>query len=267
MSNFPKSAVYKSLIVPLIVVCTFFYDISRVMAKTGSQGEIGMSAIPVLCYHQVRNWKSADSKSDRIYILPVNTFREQIKSLRNNGYHVILPDQLVDYFEKGAQLPEHPVLLTFDDGTESQYLNALPELDAADFKAVFFIMTAVLDHSPFMSRNEVVDLSRRGHIIACHTWDHHSVKGYNASDWIKQVKLPREELERIIGKSVKYFAYPYGAWSPIAISKIEQLGFTAAFQLWGKCDKTKPIYTIRRILVSGYWTSSDLLNAIRKIEK
>ena len=51
--------------------------------------------VPILCYHQIRDWKASDSQSAKDYIAPVNTFKAQIKMLADSGYHSILPDQLV----------------------------------------------------------------------------------------------------------------------------------------------------------------------------
>src|ERR1700712_3672218 len=35
--------------------------------------------VPVLCYHQIRDWKATDSKSSKDYIIPVETFKAHIK--------------------------------------------------------------------------------------------------------------------------------------------------------------------------------------------
>ncbi len=222
--------------------------------------------VPVLCYHQVRNWKTSDSKTDRTYIMPVDKFSRQIKMLRDSGYHTILPDQLVSYMKGDVTLPPHSLLLTFDDGTESQYTAALPELDSTGFKATFFIMTAVLNHSQFMSSEQVATLARQGHTIGCHTWDHHNVTQYDADDWLIQLERPTTLLKRLTGNPIVYFAYPFGTWNEAAIPYLEKNGYTAAFQLWGMTDAQKPQYTIRRILVSGYWDTKQLLTAVRNVE-
>src|ERR1700746_1892622 len=45
--------------------------------------------IPILCYHQIRNWSPSDSKRAKDYIVPVDNFREQMKALADDGYHTI----------------------------------------------------------------------------------------------------------------------------------------------------------------------------------
>jgi hypothetical protein len=55
---------------------------------------LNRAQVPILCYHQIRDWSPTDSKRAKDYIVPVNNFREQVKSLADNGYHTISPDQL-----------------------------------------------------------------------------------------------------------------------------------------------------------------------------
>ena len=71
--------------------------------------------VPILCYHQIRDWRPKDSKTAKDYIIPPASFKEHIKMLADSGYHTILPDQLYDYLTKGAALPSKPIMLTFDD--------------------------------------------------------------------------------------------------------------------------------------------------------
>lgn len=220
--------------------------------------------VPALCYHQVRDWGSNDSKTARPYIIPVSTFKAHMKLLHDSGYHTILPGQLVNYLLHGNALPEKPVLLTFDDGSASQYLHALPELDKYGFKAVFFIMTVTLDRPAYMSKKQIKSLSDEGHIIGCHTWDHDKVTQYNDNDWNIQLTLPTHILEQITGKPVDCFSYPFGAWDQRAIEQLQKHGYTTAFQLAGMQNKKAPQYTIRRIIADSRWSASQLNEAIRK---
>jgi hypothetical protein len=83
--------------------------------ETDSKTVLSRPQVPILCYHQIRDWRPFDSKQAKDYIVPVARFEEHIKMLADSGYHTILPDQLLAYLTTGAPLPEKPVLLTFDD--------------------------------------------------------------------------------------------------------------------------------------------------------
>ena len=213
--------------------------------------------IPILCYHQIRDWRGSDSKGAKDYIIPVATFREEMQMLADSGYHTILPDQLYAYLTTGASLPKKPVMLTFDDGDLDQYETALPILEKHGFKGAFFIMTVAIGRhgkQPYMDKDQIKALSDKGHTIGAHTWDHHNVKKYQGDDWKIQVEEPKAKLEAIIGKPVTYFAYPFGLWSPQVLPEIKKRGYTAAFTLADKRDDNMPLYTIRRIIAGGQWS-------------
>src|ERR1700759_1760195 len=76
---------------------------------------MGRKEVPILCYHQIRDWKATDSKVSKDYIMPPADLRAQLKMLHDSGYHTILPDQLYAYLTKGTPLPNKPIMLTFDD--------------------------------------------------------------------------------------------------------------------------------------------------------
>ncbi|WP_242918182.1 polysaccharide deacetylase family protein [Pontibacter liquoris] len=231
-------------------------------AETGMPADaatiLARQQVPILCYHQIRDWRSSDSKQAKDYIVPVARFEEQIKMLADSGYQTILPDQLLDYLNNGRPLPPKPVMLTFDDTVLDQYTTALPVLEKYGYKGVFFVMTVSLGRPRYMTRAQVKELSDKGHEIGSHTWDHHNVKKYEGTDWLTQIEKPTRQLEEITGKPIKYFAYPFGLWNEQAIPELKQRGMTAAFQLATHRDEQEPLYTIRRIIASGYWSAGTL---------
>ncbi|KAA5540602.1 polysaccharide deacetylase family protein [Adhaeribacter rhizoryzae] len=218
--------------------------------------------VPILCYHQIRNWTNRDSKSAKDYIVPEETFRAQLKMLYDSGYQTILPDQLYAYLTTGAPLPPKPIMLTFDDTDLDQFTVAAPTMQQYGFKGVFFIMTVSLGRPRYMTRAQVKELADAGHVIGSHTWDHQNVKKLKGQDWVTQIDKPTEQLKAITGKEIKYFAYPFGLWSPEVIPELKKRGFTAAFQLSTKRDPEEPLFTIRRTIASGYWSPGTLHNTM-----
>lgn len=219
--------------------------------------------VPILCYHQIRDFRETDSKSARAYIVPESNFREQLKMLADSGYQTILPDQLYAYLTTGAPLPAKPVMLTFDDTRVEHYTIAAQEMKKYGFKGVFFIMTVSIDRPNYMTKAQVKALADEGHEIGSHTWDHHNVKKYIDKDWITQIEKPSKQLQTITGKPVKYFAYPFGLWNPQAIPHLKQYNMIAAFQLSEKRDPNDPLHTIRRIIVPGSWSNNTLRTWMR----
>ncbi|TYZ08101.1 polysaccharide deacetylase family protein [Hymenobacter lutimineralis] len=218
--------------------------------------------VPILCYHQIRDWRAKDSKGAKDYIVPVAQFKAQMKMLADSGYHTILPDQLYAYLTTGAKLPSKPIMLTFDDTDLDQFTVARPTLEQYGYKAVYFVMTVSLGRPNYMSKAQVKQLSDEGNVIGSHTWDHHNVKKYEGQDWVTQIEKPTKTLEEITGKKINYFAYPFGLWRPESIPELKKRGMDAAFILAEKRDQQDPLYTIRRIIASGYWSPRTLHNSI-----
>ncbi|MDT3402380.1 polysaccharide deacetylase family protein [Mucilaginibacter terrae] len=232
--------------------------------KPASNAEIiARKQVPILCYHQIRDWRPKDSKTAKDYIVPIASFKEKIKMLADSGYHTILPDQLYAYLTTGAKLPSKPIMLTFDDTDLDQFTIANPELKKYGFKAVYFIMTVSIGRPNYMNKEQIKQLADEGNVIGSHTWDHHNFKKFAGDDWKTQIDKPTKKLEDITGKKITYFAYPFGLWNAQGLPELHSRGFKMAFQLAEKRDPNDPLMTVRRILDSGYWSAKTLSNSIR----
>ncbi len=221
--------------------------------------------VPVLCYHQIRDWTAKDSKSAKDYVIPVQTFKDQIKMLADSGYHSIQPDQLYNYLAYGDALPEKPVMITFDDTDYDQFEIGAKELKKYGYKAAYFIMTVSIGRNGkyrYMSKEDIKQLSDEGNTIGSHTYDHQNVKKLKGEDWVKQIDKPTEKLEEITGRKIDHFAYPFGLWNKEAIPELKKRGFKDAYILSTSRDEQNPLYTIRRIIASGYWSPKTLHNSM-----
>lgn len=223
--------------------------------------------VPVLCYHQIREWTVNDGKRAKDDIISPTKFKEHIKMLADSGYNSILPDQLYDYLVYGKALPEKPIMFTFDDTDLDQFTVAYPTLKQYGFKGVYFIMTVAIGKKGrihYMNAAQIKELADEGNVIASHTYDHKNFAKFTEEDWKTQIDEPTAKLERITGKKVEYFAYPYGVYKASLLPKLKEHGFKAAFILSTKRDENYPLYTIRRIIDPGNYTARNLLHSIKK---
>jgi peptidoglycan/xylan/chitin deacetylase (PgdA/CDA1 family) len=221
--------------------------------------------IPVLCYHHIEDWKPNEKSSLKLLLVPVEHFKEQIKSLADSGYHTITPDQYYKYLTTDAPLPSKPVMITFDDTDGEQFDIGSTELNKYNFKGVFFIMTISIGKKRYMTAEQLKQLSEQGHVIAAHTWDHQSVKKLSTpKDYDVELVQPKKKLEEIIGKPVDCFAYPFGIVDSKIFPELKKAGYTSAYQLVEyKRDSTYPLYTIRRMIVPGAWDGATLQKWMR----
>ncbi len=204
------------------------------------------ATVPVLCYHQIREWRVGESEYSRGLTTPPTLFAEQMAFLAENGFHPISPADYYDHLVRGMELPTKPVLLTFDDGHISQ-MTVVPILQKYGFTATFFLMTVVIGKPNWIKTDQIRPLDALGYTIGAHTYDHQNLAKLPAPQFVKQVVAPRQRLEVIIGHPIRFFAYPFGAWNARTLTEMSGLNFDAAFQLGDhKMDAVNPLMTLRR---------------------
>ncbi|HEV8080100.1 MAG TPA: polysaccharide deacetylase family protein [Chitinophagaceae bacterium] len=227
-------------------------DVATILAK---------KEVPVLCYHHIRSMYTGGRMHE--YEVSPAAFAYQMKALADSGYKTILPEDLYEYLVHGAALPLKPVMITFDDTDKEQFTIGAAEMNKFGFKGVYFIMTIAINRKRYMNEEELKLLSDSGHAIEAHTWDHHIVTKYEPADWDIQLVQPQKRLEAIIGRPLKYFAYPFGLWNNDAILELKKHGIKMAFILSTKRDSTEPLYTIRRMIVPGQWTAQGMIKTMK----
>jgi len=223
---------------------------------------LSQKEVPILCYHNIKDFSASAGEMTKTYTVKPANFAEQMKALADAGYHSILPDQLYDYLVYNKALPEKPVMITFDDTRGEQYSIGAAEMKKYNFKGVFFVMTVSINRPNYLSAAQIKDLSDSGNCIAAHTWDHHMVTKYAGEDWNTQLVKPKARLEEIIGKPITDFAYPFGLWNTAAIPEIKKSGYKMAYILSTKRDSIDPLFTVRRMIVSGNWSTDRMMEAI-----
>jgi peptidoglycan/xylan/chitin deacetylase (PgdA/CDA1 family) len=239
-------------------VSTSVADAATILAK---------QQVPVLCYHHIREPKPGQSETFKSYSVSPTQFAEQMKALHDSGYQTILPEQLYNYLVHGSSLPAKPVMITFDDTDEEQFSIGWKEMKKYGFKGVYFLMTISINRPRYMSKEQIKELAENGNAIEAHTWDHHMVTKYQGEDWEKQLVQPMKKVEEITGKSAKYFAYPFGLWNTAAFPELEKAGYKLAFCLSGKRDSTQPLYTVRRMIVPGQWSTPGMFRSMKQTFK
>ena len=218
--------------------------------------------VPILCYHNIRTM--LDDHSPELTVTE-KTFDDQIRSLYEDGYHTVLPDDLYNYLTKGSPLPSKPIMITFDDSHEEHFSIGAKLLERYGFRGVFFVMTIAIDKPHYLSHQEIYALAKAGHTIACHTYDHPLLTRLPDNKWSEEIDKPKKLLEQITGKPVYYFAYPYGAWNEKAVGEIKKRGVKAAFQLSEQENSQDPLFTIRRVMVSDAWSTAKLEDEIHSV--
>lgn len=209
--------------------------------------------VPVLCYHNI--YEGGNHTNDLMHISS-KQFNDQLKALSDSGYHTILPDELIACLTGNTRLPAKAFMITFDDSHSEHFSIADSLLRHYGFRGVFFVMTVTIGKPGYLSGEQIRMLADQGHVIGAHTWDHPHLYATGSMDWKKQLSRPKLTLERITGKPVCYFAYPFGEWNDSIINQLKSNGYRAAFQLNGR--RGDALYTIKRMMTNGRWSGARL---------
>lgn len=237
-------------------------------AATDAAAMVARANVPVLCWHQVREQRASDSSNSKYELIcPPANFVAQLDAIAAAGWNTISPREYHDHVATGAALPDKPVLLTFDDGSDNQATFALPEVLKRGMKATLFIMTVVIDQKTWVTSEHVKSLAAQGVTIGSHTWDHHTVdKLTTAKDWETQLNESRRTLQRLTGQDVTDFCYPGGRWVPAALPHLVEAGYTTAFQLRETpVSPDAPLLTLRRQIVVSGWSGKQIVTQLDKM--
>jgi hypothetical protein len=94
--------------------------------------------IPILMYHKIGD-PPEGSKMPNLWV-STTTFRKQLDYLKKRGYTPILFKDLYAFWDGKKQLPEKPILLTFDDGYQNNYTAAAPILKEFGYPATLYVV-------------------------------------------------------------------------------------------------------------------------------
>ncbi|WP_109083382.1 poly-beta-1,6-N-acetyl-D-glucosamine N-deacetylase PgaB [Aggregatibacter kilianii] len=162
----------------------------------------------VLAYHSVVD--DTASKEEKYYFpqtISTNLLISHFNWLKDNGYNVVSWQQIIDAENGKGTLPDHAVLLSFDDGYATMYNVIYPILKAYNYPAVFapvssWLNTPVtkkipyantyLPRSVFVTWEQVREMEKSGLVeIASHTHDsHHGVRANPAGSQLPAVISP-----------------------------------------------------------------------------
>lgn len=206
--------------------------------------------LPVLMYHLILKNPGNSNK----FIVPQSVFEEDLKYIKNHGYTTILVQDLIDYTENKKELPEKPILLTFDDGAFNNYLYAFPLAKKYEAKFIFSPIakeaeryTKAHDENPTYSHanwEKISEMSKSGLVeIQNHTYNMHSNKNSRIGCTKKRnesveeykqklsedIRKSQELISQNTGVTPTAFFYPYGAKSDCSEEILKSLGFKATF--------------------------------------
>ncbi len=205
-------------------------------------------SLPVIMYHSLLKDPGLQGK----YVISPNVFESDLQYIRENGYTPVHIQDLVDYVNEGKNLPEKPILLTFDDGFYNTYFYAYPLAKKYGMKIVVSVVGEYTDRdsaaerlSPsysYLTWGTIKEMEESGYV---EFQNHSNSMHFDGSGGKRKgvQRLPeessetyrlvltqdisamQEKLETHLGKTPLCFTYPFGAISPEAPGILREMGF------------------------------------------
>jgi len=183
---------------------------------------------PVIMYHDIKT-----VARDKFDVL-LEDFCAQLDWLKENNYETLSMEDFVSYVKKQKPFPEKSVLLTFDDGYNGSFNYVIPELKKREMKATFFIITNML--GVFSTRYAHITKKQLKTIadnklfsIGSHTITHPHLLELDEDEFEEEIEDSKEVLEKLTGRKVLAFAYPYAEYDEKVIEKVIDEGYEVAF--------------------------------------
>ncbi|MCC8160663.1 MAG: polysaccharide deacetylase family protein [Oscillospiraceae bacterium] len=229
-------------------ILTMFFSYSPYTSAMSSAKE--SVSLPIIMYHSVLKDTDLSGK----YVITPDALENDILYLRENGYTFVSAEELIDFTDNNGELPDKPVMLTFDDGFYNNLGYVKPILEKRGAKAVISVVGSYTDEYSesnianmtygYLRWSDVYDMLLSSRIeIGNHSYDFHSnTNGRNGSKKNKSESL--EEYKRIFYEDTKkaqdrfltktgfspvIYTYPFGAYSEETTDILKEMGFRVSF--------------------------------------
>ncbi len=259
---------------------TFITYISSIYDLYYSHADHYRNQVAVLTYHHIDPKESA-------YTISPQKFREHLEALQSQHYHVISMEDFIAFLQGKQSVPPNAVVITFDDGYESFYRYAYPELKKRGMTATNFLIVGDIDTNntrpSFLKWSEIIEMRHAGFSFYSHTYRSHNdkvvpltrrifLKDKNRleteEEYRSRIKNDLTKAERILreklGNRLSLLCFPHGKFNKTVIDLGQQAGiqyfFTGEEGLNSKGDKV-----IKRIDAGDPWMSAERL--VHKLNK
>ncbi len=126
---------------------------------------------------------------------------------------------------EGQQDGRLGVVISFDDGCETDCLIAAPVLKQLGFGAIFYVVATWVGQRGYLTPDQLRELTTGGFEIGCHSMTHAYLTDLDAAGLQREIVSSRERLEQIIGKPVEHFSCPGGRWNAAVSERCRRAGY------------------------------------------
>lgn len=218
-----------------------------------------LNSVPILLYHDIGERTN--------YSTPYETLRTHFELFRERNIRVVSLKELVSAVESGMPFQEKVIVLTFDDGCRSHYRKLIPLVKEFGYPVTLFLYTDVIDRG-ILSWNRIREMQESGIDIQAHSMSHSDLTSAriknNPEAIFKELYLSKKIIELHTGKTVDFFAYPYGRYNLRIAEKARRAGYLRTFTAdYGPNILSRDNFNIKRHHITR---DSDIEYLIRLVD-
>jgi peptidoglycan/xylan/chitin deacetylase (PgdA/CDA1 family) len=220
--------------------------------------------VAILMYHVVAAAPPGAPYKD-LWVAP-GRFTQEMHALAHAGYHATTLDAVWRAWHGHGSLPRHPVVISFDDGYQSQSTAARRMLHRLGWPGVLNLEVKNVGLKGGLARDQVRAMMRDGWEIDAHTLTHPDLTTVDAARLRREVGGSRRWLRRAFGVPVDFFAYPSGRYNPTVEAAVRAAGYMGATttQL-GQATRAGDPYAMPRVRVTPEMSPAQLLALVRSL--
>jgi peptidoglycan/xylan/chitin deacetylase (PgdA/CDA1 family) len=233
---------------------------------TGPNGKPGTTPVPILMYHVIAP-PPAGAPFPGLYV-PPEEFSQQMHALASAGWHAVTMDQVAANWSRGAPLPSgKPIVLTFDNGYQSQYTQALPVLRSLGWVGVENIQLSGLPPSQGgFGAGQVQGLIGAGWELDTQGFSHADLVAIGPAALHHEVAESRTVLQQRYHVPVNWFCYPSGHYDATVIAAVRAAGYAGSTTVIpGWAHPGEDPYRLPRLRVLGGTSGTQLLGELASI--
>lgn len=214
--------------------------------------------LPVLLYHHIGPRRPGTFTS--LTVSPEN-LRRHVRTMARWGYAGIRPSDWLAWVEEGKQLPDRPVLLTFDDAYADLAEHGLPVLREYGFGAAVYVVTSQLGGTNrwdqakgsvahrVLTAEQIRYWATQGIEFGAHGRTHSSLTTLEHEAAEDEILGSKADMECVLGSKVFSFAYPYGSYNEAIQKIVRDAGLISFTVEEGLNDHSTNLQTLRRTMV------------------
>jgi peptidoglycan/xylan/chitin deacetylase (PgdA/CDA1 family) len=219
--------------------------------------------VPILMYHVIAE-PPPGAPFPGLYVAP-DEFAEQMQALKQAGWHAVTLDEVEAYWKHGTPLGAgKPIVLSFDNGYQSQYTQALPVLRRLGWVGVENIQLSGLPPSQGgFGAGQVQGLVKAGWELDTQGFSHADLITLDAQQLHYQVAVGREVVRRRYHVPVNWFCYPSGHYNATVVAAVAAAGYAGSTTVIpGWAHPGEDAYRMHRLRVLGGTSAGQLLALI-----